>query len=224
MSSLKITHVLTFIEIVDIIKGNNTIGKIMKAKIPVNCLFQGCYNPEYEEEIKKCKDKCFAYNQLNPNDRETQEKMLRSMLGKMGKEVIFTPPFWCDYGYNISVGDYFYSNHNLIITDGAEVTFGDNVFIAPNCCFTTAEHPIDPEQRKSGLEIAKPITIGNNVWIGAGSTILAGVNIGDNTVIGAGSVVTKSIPDNVVAVGIPCKVVRKITQEEKYRYPMYNEK
>ncbi|MCI8728223.1 MAG: sugar O-acetyltransferase [Clostridia bacterium] len=196
----------------------------MKAKIPVNCLFQGCYNPEYEEEIKKCKDKCFAYNQLNPNDRETQEKMLRSMLGKMGKEVIFTPPFWCDYGYNISVGDYFYSNHNLIITDGAEVTFGDNVFIAPNCCFTTAEHPIDPEQRKSGLEIAKPITIGNNVWIGAGSTILAGVNIGDNTVIGAGSVVTKSIPDNVVAVGIPCKVVRKITQEEKYRYPMYNEK
>ncbi len=196
----------------------------MKAKIPVNCLFQGCYNPEYEEEIKKYKDKCFAYNQLNPNDRETQEKMLRSMLGKMGKEVIFTPPFWCDYGYNISVGDYFYSNHNLIITDGAEVTFGDNVFIAPNCCFTTAEHPIDPEQRKSGLEIAKPITIGNNVWIGAGSTILAGVNIGDNTVIGAGSVVTKSIPDNVVAVGIPCKVVRKITQEEKYRYPMYNEK
>jgi len=196
----------------------------MKAKIPVNCLFQGCYNPEYEEEIKKCKDKCFAYNQLNPNDRETQEKMLRSMLGKMGKEVIFTPPFWCDCGYNISVGDYFYSNNNLIITDGAEVTFGDNVFIAPNCCFTTAEHPIDPEQRKSGLEIAKPITIGNNVWIGAGSTILAGVNIGDNTVIGAGSVVTKSIPDNVVAVGIPCKVVRKITQEEKYRYPMYNEK
>ncbi len=90
--------------------------------------------------------------------------------------------------------------------------------------FYTAEHPIDPEQRKSGLEIAKPITIGNNVWIGAGSTILAGVNIGDNTVIGAGSVVTKSIPDNVVAVGIPCKVVRKITQEEKYRYPMYNEK
>lgn len=215
---------MTFIEIVDIIKGNNTIGKIMKAKIPVNCLFQGCYNPEYEEEIKKCKDKCFAYNQLNPNDRETQEKMLRSMLGKMGKEVIFTPPFWCDYGYNICVGDYFYSNHNLIITDGAEVTFGDNVFIAPNCCFTTAEHPIDPEQRKSGLEIAKPITIGNNVWIGAGSTILAGVNIGDNTVIGAGSVVTKSIPDNVVAVGVPCKVVRKITQEEKYRYPMYNEK
>lgn len=196
----------------------------MKVKIPVNCLFQVCYNPEYEEEIKKCKDKCFAYNQLNPNDRETQEKMLRSMLGKMGKEVIFTPPFWCDYGYNISVGDYFYSNHNLIITDGAEVTFGNNVFIAPNCCFTTAEHPIDPEQRKSGLEIAKPITIGNNVWIGAGSTILAGVSIGDNTVIGAGSVVTKSIPDNVVAVGVPCKVVRKITQEEKYRYPMYNEK
>lgn len=151
MSSLKITHVLTFIEIVDITKGNNTIGKIMKAKIPVNCLFQGCYNPEYEEEIKKCKDKCFAYNQLNPNDRETQEKMLRSMLGKMGKEVIFTPPFWCDYGYNISVGDYFYSNHNLIITDGAEVTFGDNVFIAPNCCFTLPNTLLIPNSESRDL-------------------------------------------------------------------------
>lgn len=194
----------------------------MRAKVPINCLFQGCYNPQYEEEIKKCKDKCYAYNQLNPNDRENQEKMLKNILGNMGKEVIFTPPFWCDYGYNISVGDYFYSNHNLIITDGANVTFGDNVFIAPNCCFTTAEHAIDPEQRKAGLEIAKPITVGNNVWIGAGSTILAGVTIGDNSVIGAGSVVTKSIPDNVVAVGVPCKVVKKITEEEKYRYPMYD--
>ena len=109
----------------------------------------------------------------------------------------------------------------MIITDGAKVTFGDNVFIAPNCCFTTAEHAIDPEQRKAGIEIAKPITIGNNVWIGAGSTVLAGVTIGDNTVIGAGSVVKKSIPANVIAVGVPCKVLREITEEDKYRYPMF---
>lgn len=146
---------------------------------------------------------------------------MKDLIGKMGKDVIITPPFWCDYGYNIILGDNFYSNHNMIITDGAKVTFGDNVFIAPNCCFTTAEHAIDPEQRKAGIEIAKPITIGNNVWIGAGSTVLAGVTIGDNTVIGAGSVVKKSIPANVIAVGVPCKVLREITEEDKYRYPMF---
>ncbi len=192
-----------------------------KPTVPINCFFQGCYNPEYEAEISKCKDKCYQYNQLNPNDTEFQQKLLAEILGKMGSNVMITPPFWCDYGYNITVGDYFYSNHNLIITDGAKVTFGDHVFIAPNCCFTTAEHAIDPQQRKAGIEIAKPITVGNNVWIGAGSTILAGAVIGDNTVIGAGSVVTKSIPSNVVAVGVPCKVIREITEKDKYRYPQH---
>ncbi|MDE6870440.1 MAG: sugar O-acetyltransferase [Clostridia bacterium] len=192
-----------------------------RVEVPINCLFQGCYNPQFEEEIAKCKDKCFEYNKLNPNDRQSQRKMLEEILGNMGKEVMITPPFWCDYGYNISVGDYFYSNHNMIVTDGARVSFGDNVFVAPNCCFTTAEHAIDPQQRKAGIEIAKPITIGNNVWIGAGSTILAGVTIGDNSVIGAGSVVTKSIPANVIAVGVPCNVKREITEEDKYRYPMH---
>lgn len=152
---------------------------------------------------------------------KNNKKNLEQLLGKMGKEVIITPPFWCDYGYNITVGDFFYSNHNLIITDGAKVTFGDNVFIAPNSCFTTAEHAIDSDMRKAGVEIAKPITIGNNVWIGAGSTILAGVGIGDNSVIGAGSVVKKSIPPNVVAVGVPCKVIRPITEADKTTYPTY---
>ena len=102
------------------------------------------------------------------------------------------------------------------------MTFGEHVFVAPNCCFTTAEHAINPEMRKAGIEIAKPITIGNNVWIGAGTIVLAGVEIGDNTVIGAGSVVTKSIPSNVVAVGVPCKVMRTISDEDKTTYPMYN--
>ncbi len=189
--------------------------------IPINCYFQGCYNPEYEKEIAKCKDKCYKYNQLSPNDRTAQKDILDGLIGSMGKEVIITPPFWCDYGYNITLGDYFYSNHNLIITDGAKVTFGDNVFVAPNCCFTTAEHAIDPEQRKNGVEVAKPITVGNNVWIGAGSTILAGVTIGDNSIIGAGSVVRKSIPANVIAVGVPCKVLRPITEKDKHRYPVY---
>lgn len=192
-----------------------------KPVVPVNCFFQGCYNPAYEREIEKGKEMCFRYNQLCPNDREAQQKILSELLGKMGNNVIITPPFWCDYGYNITVGDFFYSNHNMIITDGAKVTFGNNVFVAPNCCFTTAEHAIDPEMRKAGVEIAKPITVGNNVWIGTGSVILAGAEIGDNTVIGAGSVVKGKIPANVIAVGVPCKVKREITDEDKYTYPMY---
>ena len=192
-----------------------------KPVVPINCFFQGCYNPAYEEEIRKGKEKCYRYNQLQIYDREAQREILRELLGGMGSEAIITPPFWCDYGYNITVGDNFYSNHNMIIQDGARVTFGDNVFIGPNCCFTTAEHAVDPEMRKRGIEIAKPITVGNNVWIGAGSTILAGAEIGDNTVIGAGSVVTKSIPSNVIAVGVPCKVLREIAEKDKTTYPMY---
>ena len=194
-----------------------------KPIIPINCFFQGCYNPAYEKEIRKAKEMCYRYNQLCPNDNAAQQQILRKLLGEMGKDTIIVPPFWCDYGYHITVGESFYANHNLIIQDGAGVSFGNNVFIAPNCCFTTAEHAIDPEMRKAGVEIAKPIKVGNNVWIGAGCTILAGVEIGDNTVIGAGSVVTRSIPSNVVAVGVPCKVLREITEKDKTTYPIYSE-
>ena len=192
-----------------------------RPEVHINCYLQGSYTSLFENKKIKAKALCFEYNQLSPNEKDAQRVILNKLLGKMGKEVIVTPPFWCDYGYNISVGDYFYSNHNLIITDGAKVTFGDHVFIAPNCCFTTAEHALDPEMRKAGMEVAKPITVGNNVWIGAGSTILAGVTIGSGSVIGAGSVVKKSIPENVVAVGVPCKVLRPITEADKYRYPLF---
>ena len=153
-------------------------------------------------KISRCNDLCFEFNQIRPSDRESQEKALKKILGKMGKNIIVNAPFWCDYGYNTSVGDYFFANHN--------------------CLFTTAEHALDVEQRNEGLEVALPINIGNNVWIGAGIIVLGGVTIGDNTVIGAGSVVTKSIPSDVIAVGVPCKVLRKITEEDKYRYPMCN--
>lgn len=195
---------------------------MQKPHVPINQFFQGCYNPLFEQNIKKGKNKCFKYNKLNPNNVNKQQKILKSLIGELGENTTIVPPFWCDYGYNIKIGNNFYANHNLIIQDGAKVIFKDNVFIAPNCVFTTAEHAIDPELRKKGVEIAKPITIGNNVWIGAGCIILAGVEIGDNTVIGAGSVVTKSMPSNVVAVGVPCKIKRMITDEDKNRYPTYN--
>jgi len=194
----------------------------MSVKVPTNCFFQGCYNPEFEKEIERCKNICYEYNKINPNNREELNGILKGLLGKCFDDTIIVPPFWCDYGDHITVGKSFYANHNMIIQDGGEVSFGDNVFIGPNCCFTTAEHALDPEMRKAGVEIAKPIKIGNNVWIGAGSTVLAGVTIGDNSVIGAGSVVKKDIPENSVAVGMPCRVIREITEADRHTYPYFD--
>lgn len=119
--------------------------------------------------------------------------------------------------YNIELGENFYANYNLVILDGAKVTFGDNVFVAPNCGFYTAGHPLDYERRNAGLGYAYPITVGDNVWIGGGVQVMPGVTIGSNVVIGGGSVVTKDIPDNCVAVGNPCKVIRPITEADKTR-------
>ena len=127
-------------------------------------------------------------------------------------------PFWCDFGYNIQVGENFYANHGCVILDGGKVTFGDNVFIAPDCGFHTAGHPLDAEQRNLGLEYAWPITVGDNVWIGANVTVLPGVTIGSNTVIAAGSVVNRDIPAGVVAAGNPCRVLRAITDADREKY------
>lgn len=192
--------------------------------IPLNCLFQGCYNPAYEADIAECKDKCTRYNALGFNDRTGRQAALKELLGEVGEGAQIVSPFWCDYGYRIKVGAGFYANHGTVMQDGGGITFGDNVFVAPYCVFTTAEHPVDPEQRRAGLEIAKPIRIGNDVWIGTHVTVLAGVTIGDGAVIGAGSVVTRDIPERTVAVGVPCRVIRHITEQDKYRYPVYEKK
>ena len=176
------------------------------------------YNPNYDKElgleIVSCKQKCHRYNQLSPMDLEEKAKCLDEILGKHGENTTILSPFWCDYGYNVEVGENFFANHNCVILDGAKVRFGDNVFIAPNCSFYTAGHPISVTERNKGLEYAYPITVGNNVWIGGNVTVLPGVTIGDNVVIGAGSVVTKDIPSGVMAFGNPCKVYRELTDEE----------
>lgn len=140
---------------------------------------------------------------------------MRKLLGKTGSVFTVVAPFWCDYGYNIEIGENFFSNHNLVILDGAKVKFGNNVFIAPDCGFHTAEHPIDFERRNVGFEYAYPIIVGDNVWIGAGVQVMPGVTIGSNVVIGGGSVVVKDIPDNCVAAGNPCRVIRSITDADK---------
>lgn len=176
--------------------------------------YEPIFDKELASERAKVKDLCHEYNSLAPSDEQSRIKLIKKILGKTKNRVCIEPHFYCDYGYNIEVGENFYINHNCVILDCAKVTFGDNVFIGPNCGFYTAVHPLDFKSRNAGLEMAKPIKTGNNVWIGGGVTVLPGVTIGDNSVIGAGSVVVKDIPDNVVAAGSPCRVVKKIEQGE----------
>lgn len=186
-----------------------------KEKMRAQMLYDANYDQTLLEERDKAKDLCHQYNQLRPSDRASQQEVLKKLLGKTGENFILTAPFWCDYGYNIELGENFYANHNLVILDGAKVTFGDNVFIGPDCGFHTAGHPIDFERRNRGLEYAYSITVGDNVWIGAGVQVMPGVTIGSNVVIGGGSVVVKDIPGNCVAVGNPCHVLRPITEADK---------
>ena len=163
----------------------------------------------------EAKDLCFDYNyNIRPSNTSKQQALLRTLLGKVGAGVTVVAPFWCDYGSNVQLGEGTFLNHNTVMLDCASITLGKRVFVAPDCCFSTAAHPIDADRRGQGLEYALPITIGDDVWIGAGVMVLPGVTIGRGSVIGAGSVVNKDIPASVVAVGCPCRVIRPITNKD----------
>lgn len=181
-----------------------------KEKMLKGMLYDANYDPQLIEERLECKELCRDYNELRPKDIAGRNALLRKILGAAGDGLLVEQPFYCDYGYNIRVGKNFFANFNLVILDEAPVTFGDNVFVAPNCGFYTAGHPVDAPERNIGLEYARPITVGDDVWIGAGVSVLPGVTIGSNCVIGAGSVVTRDIPSNSIAVGNPCRVIKTI--------------
>ncbi len=170
------------------------------------------------EERLENKKRVFRFNNMEPDKFEEKIKLIKEIFGKTGENVFVEAPFHCDYGYNIEVGENFFANYNLTILDVGKVKIGANAQIAPNVSIYTAGHPVHPESRNTGYEYGIPITIGDNVWIGGSVTILPGVTIGSNVVIGAGSVVTKDLPDNVIAAGNPCRVLRTITEEDRDFY------
>ena len=188
-----------------------------KERMLVNLPYKAWMDGLEEERIEN-KKKIYEYNNLPPEQWDRKTELLKNILGKTGEYVHINAPFHCDYGYNIEVGENFFANYNLVILDVGKVRIGDNAQIAPNVSIYTAGHPIHPDSRNSGYEYGIDVTIGDNVWIGGNVCIMPGVTIGDNVVIGAGSVVTKDLPDNVIAVGNPCKVVREITEADRGYY------
>ena len=170
-----------------------------------------------EERMENTK-RIYHYNSLSPDQGEEQAALIKEIIGKCGENIWIETPFHCDYGWNIEVGENFFANYNLTILDVGKVVIGKNAQIAPNVSIYTAGHPVHPDSRNTGYEYGIGVTIGDNVWLGGNTVINPGVTIGNNVVIGAGSVVTKDLPDDVIAVGNPCRVLRKITEEDRKYY------
>lgn len=170
------------------------------------------YNPmdtELVTDRMEARKLLYSFNNSKPSDGIRRKETIKQLFGKTGAKIYIEPPFRCDYGYNIEVGENFYANFDCVILDVNKVIMGDDVQLGPGVHIYTAVHPTDPEERMSKTEYGEEIEIGNNVWIGGGAIICSGVKIGSNTTIGAGSVVTKDISENVLAVGNPCKVIKK---------------
>lgn len=189
----------------------NASNKTEKQKMLAGELYLAS-DPELAAESLRAARLVQRYSQTAAGDREQRTQILQELLGRVGDNPAIVPPFHCDYGSHISIGDRFYMNYGGVILDCNTVQIGDDVLCGPYVQIYAAYHPIDPAVRLTGLELAAPVRIGNNVWIGGGAIICPGVTIGDNTTIGAGSVVTKDIPANVLAVGNPCRVIRSLTE------------
>ena len=180
------------------------------------------YNPNMTDEMKAFRftvqDKIWEYNQLKPSQVQERRDFLAKIFGKIGEKCNILPPFKCDYGFHIEVGENFFANYNFIVLDGNYVRIGDNVWIAPNVGIYAAGHPLDVEDRIGGEEYAFPVTIGDNVWIGGGVTIIGGVTIGRNAVVAAGSVVIRDVPPDTLVAGNPARVIRKLGPADKLKY------
>ncbi|MGP1515812.1 MAG: sugar O-acetyltransferase [Bacteroidales bacterium] len=180
----------------------------------INAGLPGCFNDLEMINLKEqAMIQCSIYNSIDESDYKSQYTQLKKMLGKIGEKIWIARTFNCDRGKNIFIGDNFIGNFNLTILDIREVYIGDNVLIGPNTLITTVGHPITPKGRREHISLAKPVHIGNDVWIGGNCTILPGVKIGNNVVVAAGAVVTKDIPDNSLVAGVPARVIRQIEND-----------
>lgn len=173
------------------------------------------WDRELTEERERAKELLYDFNQMRPSLRAERQELIRKLFGGMGEDCWIESPFNCDYGSNITVGKNFYANTNCCILDCARVTFGDSVWIGPNVGFYTPVHALDAQERTEGYECARPITVGDRVWICGGVTVIGGVTIGAESVIAAGSVVTRDIPAGVLAAGNPARVLRRITDQDR---------
>ncbi len=177
-----------------------------------------CDDEEWVKRQVEQMDLLFAYNNTRPTDMAKRREILDKFLGGAGENLYLEPPFHANWGMNTYFGDNCYANFNLTLVDDGEIRIGNNVMFAPNVVISTTGHPIQPSLRKKVAQFSIPVTIGNNVWVGANVSIMPGVTIGDNSVIGAGSVVTRDIPAGVVAMGVPCRVVREIGEHDREFY------
>lgn len=179
---------------------------------------------ELNEDFMRARRLTRLFNSMTEEQMEERKEIIKELFKSTGENVHVEQTFHCDYGCHISVGENFYANYDCIMVDVCEIIIGDNVLLAPRVGIYTAGHPIDAAVRNEGLEFGKPVIIGDNVWIGGNAVINPGVTIGSGVVIGPGSVVTKDIPDHVVAVGNPCRVLRKINEEDKIYWEKEREK
>jgi len=179
--------------------------------------FYQAFDDELLIERQRAKHLCFRFNQMNPLEEDERRALLSELLPHATSSNNFwvESPFHVDYGYLLQVGDNFYANHGCTILDCNYVKIGKNCLLAPHVCITAASHPIDPTLRAGGAEYTAPITIGDNVWIGANATICPGITLGNNVVVGAGAVVTKDFPDNVVIGGVPAKIIKYVVESDK---------
>ena len=178
-----------------------------------------CDNEELMKEQERYLDKVFEYNSLKPSKRAEKERMLKEMFAQIGENCYVETPFYANWGgKNVYFGDSVYANFNLTLVDDCDIYVGSNVMMGPNVTLVSASHPISPELREKQVQYNLPVNIKKNVWLGAGCIVLPGVTIGENSVIGAGSVVTKNIPANVVAAGVPCRVLREISDRDRCCY------
>jgi maltose O-acetyltransferase len=182
-------------------------------------ILSGALYDDLTPELVAARERAVAltdeYNASFGRAAPVREAVLRRLLKSAGPGALFEPTFRCEFGFNISVGERFYANFDCVILDGGGVEIGDFVLLGPRVGIYTTNHAIDPEERAAGACWAKPVVIGHRVWIGGGVTVTPGVTIGDGSIVGAGSVVTRSLPSNVVAAGVPCRVIREITAADR---------